>query len=331
MSLKGKSIFIRLSVGTGDQDGRAAFNPLFLLLFLALLSCLSCDGPKGGDSRPRSNLPPVIVSVKVLPDRARQESELNVSIQSNDPDRDPITHRYQWIRNGQEVAGENKSFVKGGTFKKGDVIQVRVTPSDGKEEGRSYLSASVTILNSPPEIQEIWIDPKTPSATDSLRAQVKGTDPDSDFVYYTFRWEKNGEVIPEENGQTLERGRFRKGDLIAVTVTPDDREVQGVSKKSEPVLIAKSPPIVTSSSPNSVEGNIYRYQVKVQNPDQGPLTFVLKSGPEGMVIDRDTGLIQWEIKKEGKGTYPIEIEVSDREGAKGIQKYTLTVDFKQLQ
>ena len=47
-----------------------------------------------------------------------------------------------------------------------------------------------------------------------------------------------------------------------------------------------------------------------------------------MAIDRDKGLIRWEIRKEDKGTHSIEIEASDPEGAKSTQRFTLTVDFK---
>ena len=47
-----------------------------------------------------------------------------------------------------------------------------------------------------------------------------------------------------------------------------------------------------------------------------------------MTIDKEAGLIRWEIRKEDKGTHPIEIEASDNEGAKSVQRYTLTVDFK---
>jgi hypothetical protein len=73
---------------------------------------------------------------------------------------------------------------------------------------------------------------------------------------------------------------------------------------------------------------MYKYQVKVHHADPGRLTFALKSGPAGMAIDKNTGLVRWGVKKEDKGTYPVEIEVSDDEGAKSTQKYELTVDFK---
>jgi hypothetical protein len=54
----------------------------------------------------------------------------------------------------------------------------------------------------------------------------------------------------------------------------------------------------------------------------------LKSGPKGMEMDKNTGLIRWEIRKENKGTHSVEIEVFDQEGAKSIQRYTLTVEFR---
>lgn len=92
-------------------------------------------------------------------------------------------------------------------------------------------------------------------------------------------------------------------------------------------MISNSPPIITSSPPTSIEGMTYQYQVRVNDPDQDFVTFTLKSGPKGMAMDKNTGLIRWEIRKEDKGTHSIEIEASDNEGAKNIQQFTLMVDF----
>ena len=307
------------------QTGR---NLLLFSLCVLVLTLLSCEGRKKSGPPAKTNSAPSITTVTLLPQKAYQGSELSSAIQSKDPDGDSVTYKYQWFRNDQEIIGENKSSLRGDRLRKGDVIQVRVTPSDGKAEGPSVLSSPVGILNSPPEIQGVSIEPRIPSVSDSLKAQVKGFDLDGDFVYYTFSWEINGKAIPEEKGPVLERGQFKKGDSITVSVTPDDRETLGTPKKSEPVLILNSPPIIISSPPTAIDGTLYRYSVTAHDPDKDPITFTLKSGPKGMAIDRGTGLIQWEIKKEDKGTYPIEIEVSDSEGAKGIQRYTLTIDFK---
>lgn len=214
--------------------------------------------------------------------------------------------------------------------KKGDLIRVRVTPYDGKEEGKPFLSSPQKILNSPPVIQEVWIEPKMANARDNLKVHLKSFDPDGDFIYYTYKWEKNRVPMSEEGKEVLERGRFKKGDLITVTVTPDDREIVGTPKKSDSIVILNSPPVIVSSPPPSVEGTKYLYQVKADDPDNDPITYTLKSGPKGMEIDKSTGLIRWEIRKEDKGAYSIEIEASDGEGAICLQRYTLTVEFKQF-
>jgi len=312
------------------MDKRLQLGRIIVRVSLCLIIpiLLSCEDRKNSALSSKSNSPPTITSVTLLPEKAYKGTEFNLVVQGSDPEGDPITYKYQWIKNEQEMVGENKSSLKTDRFQKGDLIQAKVTASDGKSEGSPYLTPPVKILDSAPVIQEVWVEPKLPFANDNLKAQVKSSDLDGDFVYYTFQWEKDGRLMPEEKDQVLERGRFKKGESIAVTVIPDDREIQGEPKKSDPVLISNSPPMITSSPPTSVEGTTYRYLVKANDPDQDPVVFTLKSGPKGMAIDRDKGLTRWEIRKEDKGTHFIEIEASDPEGAKSTQRFTLTVDFK---
>jgi len=299
-----------------------------LSLFLCLTLISSCGKAERGEPSSKGNSPPVISSATILPEKPTKESDLNIMVQSNDPDGDTIHYRYQWIKNEEEISGEDKNGLGSGNFRKRDVIQVRVTPSDGKSEGTPFLSPSVKILNSLPVIETISVEPKVPYANDSLKALVKGSDRDGDFIYYTYEWEKNGVAMPEERGEILERGRFKKGDVIQVKVTPDDREASGTSKKSDPVTLSNSPPIIVSTPPNLVKENAYTYQVNAKDPDDDPVTFKLKSGPKGMEMNKETGLLRWNIQKEDKGTHPVEIEVSDKDGAKSLQRYVLSVDFK---
>jgi len=299
-----------------------------LLLLICFIEIISCEGKKSQTSASKTNSPPIIISVTILPERPTKGNELSLSIQSKDPEGDPITYQYQWMKNDEEIVGENQSSLKSGNFRKGDFIRVTVTPSDRKVTGTPFLSPPVKILNSPPAVQEVWIEPKVAYATDRLNAVVKCSDQDGDFIYYNYRWEKKGSILSDERGEILEKGPFKKGDSIAVTVTPDDREALGTPKRSEPLLISNSPPQILSSPPTSVEKMTYLYQVKANDADDDPLAFTLKSGPRGMEIDKKTGLIRWEIRKEDKGAYPVEIEVSDSEGARSIQRYTLTLDFK---
>lgn len=302
-----------------------------LLILPLLLGIFACGRPDKVEPGSKTNSPPVIRSVTILPENPTREKDLAVIVQGEDPDQDPITYLYQWVKNDAEMVGEKMNVLKSGTFKKGDTILVKVIPYDGKAEGKPFLSNPVKVLNTPPIIQEVKVEPKIASASEDLKAVVKGFDPDGDFIYYNYQWEINAKVLPEERKEILERNRFKKGDSIAVTVTPDDRDVTGASKKSDTVVISNSPPIIVSSPPTSVEKSTYLYQVKANDPDNDPVTFVLKSGPKGMEIDKNTGLIRWEIRKEDKGTHQIEIEASDNDGARSTQRYVLTVDFRPPQ
>jgi hypothetical protein len=299
----------------------------FVLAFFVAIH-LSCEGRKAESPKSKTNSPPLITSVTILPEKPTRESELNLSIQSKDPDGDSVIYQFQWIRNDKEIIGENKNALRSGFFKKGDLVRAEVTPSDGKVNGSPFLSAPVKILNSPPVLKEVWIEPKVAYVTDRLKGSQKSLDPDGDFIYHTYQWEKNGTLLSEEREEILERGRFKKGDSVAIIVTPDDREILGPPKKSETLIISNSPPLILSSPPTSVEKTNYIYQVKANDPDNDLITFTLRSGPKGMEMDKKTGLIKWGIRKEDMGNHSVEIEVSDDAGAKSIQRYTLTIDFR---
>lgn len=308
---------------------RTLIGKIALLSVLGvLLANFSCGRHERTEPKSKTNSPPLISSISILPEKPTQESEINLFIQSHDPEGDPVTFQYRWIRNDEEIPGANDSSLKSGSFKKGDLIKARVVPSDGKVDGIPVLSSAVKILNSSPVIQGASIEPKVAYGTDRLKANVKSSDPDGDIIYYTYQWEKNGVVLNEERGEYLERGRFKRGDSIVVIVTPDDRENPGKPEKSDPIIILNSPPIIVSAPPTSVEKMTYLYQVTANDPDNDPITFTLKSGPKGMEMDKETGLLRWEIRKEDKGSHSVEIEISDDAGAKSIQRYTLAVDFK---
>ena len=222
------------------------------LLILPLCGILSCEGSDTTVPRSKTNSPPIVTSVQILPEKPTKESELHLNIQGHDPDGDAMAYRFQWIRNDSEIPGENKNVLSGKNLKKGDAVQARVTPTDGKVEGKPFLSAPIRILNSPPVVLQVELEPKMAYASDNLKVQVKGSDADGDFVYYIFQWERNGTLLADERSDVLEQGRFKKGDSISVTVTPDDREVLGKPRKSDRVMISNSPPMIVSSPPTSV-------------------------------------------------------------------------------
>jgi hypothetical protein len=312
------SIINYLRQNTGSMKSR-----ILIALLASLMIIVSCDNSQ--DLKHKTNAPPVVTSANILPETPNIQTELHAMVQSQDPDHDPVTNHYEWVKNGEEIPGENAYILRKGKLQKGDLVQVRVTPSDGKVNGTPFLSAPVKVVNSPPVIQEVRIEPRVAYANDNLKALVQGFDPDGDSIQYTYQWEKNGVILGEERDETLLTGRFKKGDSIALTTTPRDSESLGAPKKSGTTIITNRPPFIVSSPSNKMDGSIYTYQVQANDPDNDPILFTLKNAPKGMEINKETGLIQWKIHKGDQGTQVIEIEASDGEGAKSIQKFTLSV------
>jgi hypothetical protein len=86
------------------------------------------------------------------------------------------------------------------------------------------------------------------------------------------------------------------------------------------------PPVVTSQAETvALEDAPYAYALKATDLNDDPLTFVLVSGPEGMTIDPQTGLLAWNPTQEDLGVVQIEIRVDDAGGASGGQSFSLTV------
>jgi hypothetical protein len=329
MSGKKRNIVIPLWNKMGRYRAFILHRAITLISILFILGGnFSCGRQESIEANTPNNSPPFITSIRILPENPNQESILSLVIQSNNPDGNPIVYHYQWLKNNAEIIGGEKDTLKCNDFKKGDLIQVKVTPSDRKVNGEPFLSSPVKIPNSPPAIQEVRIEPKIAYANDDLKVFARGTDADGDSVNYTYQWEKNGVILTEEKKEALPRGQFKKRDSIVVTVTPDDSESVGIPKKSEPIIISNGPPIIVSSPSNKTDGNIYTYQVKANDPDNDAIIFGLKTAPKGMEINKETGLIRWEIRKEDKGKHSFEIEVSDDEGAKISQRHTLEIDFR---
>jgi hypothetical protein len=158
---------------------KKTFILFFVFCFLACLGSGGCKGKKQAEGKPatplakkvekktvpppETNHAPKIVEAKIVPDPAYANTDLRVEVKAEDPEGDLINLKYQWIKfeNGGpgpawkavNFEGETTSTLSHDKFVHGDVVAVRITPSDWKgAEGEVYRSQLVVIKNSPPEI-----------------------------------------------------------------------------------------------------------------------------------------------------------------------------------
>jgi hypothetical protein len=103
-----------------------------------------------------------------------------------DHDRDNVAFVYQWMVNGEPVLGQDEQFLPNSHFRRGDQVQVTVTPYDGEEFGMPLQSAPVAIGNSPPEIVS---DPPAHMADSTFRYAVQTVDKDGDPLKFSLEGE----------------------------------------------------------------------------------------------------------------------------------------------
>jgi len=301
----------------------------FLCSIALLFFFISCSSEKSGEIGQRSTgpgSPPVSetsltrfpsssesFSLAITPENATHNSTLRVVIQGfNLPDA-----KIEWLLNGQPIQSPISSQFNAGETRKGDTVQVKAII-----QGKVLMSNIIEIKNAPPEITRVKILPEIFKPGDTLSVDVSGNDADGDEVAIAYEWTKNGE--PAGKGKQLEVP-VKRGDKIAVMITPSDGEVNGaaVVLKRE---IKNMPPMIVADDKFHFDGKLFSYQIKAIDPDGDSLIYTLKQAPEGMVVDK-TGLITW--KASDKSRHAVTVQVTDAEGGEASYTFNVTLDSRQ--
>jgi len=299
----------------------------YLLSAIAILSLIAglssaCKKSKNEGTSPY----PAILSVKITPENPKTTHDLNVVMEGVEGSN--LTFKYLWKRNGEEILGETFKTLRHINFSKHDTISVMVTPVREEVMGKSVESDPVVIINIKPVISAAIIQPQPAYTNSQLEIMVETSDDDDDYILYSYQWIKNDQVITDETSKFLSSLNFERGDRICCKVIPSDREVEGRPFTTEPIIIANSSPLITSTPPSDVVfEHSFTYKVAAEDSDQDNLVFSLSSSaPEAMIIDPANGILEWKIPKDLTGVYPIEIIVSDGYGGRCSQSFSLSID-----
>ena len=153
---------------------------------------------------------------------------------------------------------------------------------------------------------------------DTVKVVVSGGE-GADFRY---AWTKNSE--PAGEGDSI--SGFKRGDKIAVTVTPFAGKVAG-QPKTMGLEIANSVPKVVEGKQIGFDGKILTAQVKATDPDGDTVSYSLKDAPQGLTIDQATGIVTWEVPRDFHGKQTITVKISDGHGGEAV--YGLNVDVSE--
>ncbi len=300
-----------------------AYSLLPLTFFCGCTSESSQPGTASGSSQ--NNRAPAVQSARIVPSPLVLSGPVSVQVEADDPDREAVTFRYQWLVNGNPMAGQTESTLAPHLLKRGDSVAVEVIPSDGKTQGPPYRTQAVAVANTPPEITRVALEPAEVRIGDSLHAKVEGSDADRDEIRYTFKWWRNNAPLSEGEESALDTTGFSRGDTIVVQVTPHDLAGPGKARFAEQIAIGNSPPKITSTPPATVNQGRYEYVVTASDPEGDPLTYTLQTAPSGMTIDKMTGRIEWRIAAETKGTHRVRVVVEDDRNGHAFQEFDLSL------
>jgi hypothetical protein len=294
------------------------------LIFVLLV--LSCSYDKTGQGRNASGMSGAAIAPDQPASRAPEQYVLEITPKT--PARDSTVSliftgfdvrdaRIEWLINGAIAESANPTQFTLSDARKGDKLQARAFIS-----GRVILSNEVEIVNALPEITHIRILPEAFKPGDALSVAAEGNDPDGDSVTFLYEWTVNGKSAG--NKAKIE-APVKRGDKVCIRVTPCDPEGHGrlfVLNRE----IQNHPPIIQEHGEFNFDGTVYSYHVKASDPDDDALVYSLEGAPEGMSIDKSTGMMTWKVPAEFKGNADATAVVNDGNG--GIARYNLKISIK---
>ena len=188
---------------------------IFLLPFIIFYSCKGKDIQRppeqavlkeeikkveediASPSKSPENHKPRVTGIDISNPFPRLGDTLRVFVTAYDPDGDEITYIYEWSRSGEIISTEETLELSPDRFKRGDEINLRVVPYDGKDEGDPGF-VTLTINNSPPEIISSPREGKVEKRV--FTYHVRAFDPDGDHLTYFLKTSPGGMTIDPETG-----------------------------------------------------------------------------------------------------------------------------------
>jgi Putative Ig domain len=292
------------------------------LIFSLILPSCSSDrqggqGPTASDMKESAVKPGTPAAdryaLEISPSKVVNGSTVNLIVTGFDI-RDA---RIDWLLNGAIVESANPTQCRLSDARRGDTLQARALI-----QGREILSNKVEIVNALPEVAGVRILPEVIKPGDALSVAAEGKDADGDEVTFLYEWTVNGK--PAGNKEKI-GAPIKRGDKVCVRVTPCDREGQGRSLVLNKE-IQNHPPIIQEHGEFDFDGAVYSYQIKASDPDDDALAYSLEGAPDGMTINKTTGLIMWKVPAEFKGDSGVTAVVNDGNG--GVARYNLKILIK---
>ena len=227
------------------------------------------------------NNPPSASNVLLSPTNAKTTDSLTLSYSYSDSDNDPESgSEITWYRDSQALPSGTiiGLTVPPSQTTKGQDWYATVRPSDGADYGTLQTSNTVTIQNTPPNLNAPEITPSTPDDSEDLTVSYSVSDDDQDSLTIEIHWYLDGVLVTEFDNDTIVPSiATREGDEWRVEVTASDGE-EIESRSSQIITIGQAiqpnnPPEITSplispSLPTTLSDLFLTYNTQDLDGDQ---------------------------------------------------------------
>lgn len=144
-----------------------------------------------------NNSPPKVTDISTVPEEWRSGTAIEIAPKVEDVDGDPVELRYKWIINGEEDALLSEAILPAERNRRGDRIEVLITPFDGRAEGQVFRGVVQSVTGTAPTIVST---PPTRFETTVYSYQVKAEDADKEQLTFALDSPPAGMAIDPVTG-----------------------------------------------------------------------------------------------------------------------------------
>ena len=302
---------------------------ILLLVTLAMSPLPGCSRERSADhasvSQQAGALSPLslIKTAVVEPNPIVRDEPIEIDLDVDERAGDELTYAYQWYINRVAVHGATSQTFDGANLRRGDVVHAEVIGFNEQGQRAAYRTAGVTVENAPPVIQKVAIEHDLPQRR--LLAKVEASDADHDDIRFVYRWYRNDKVVSEGSTEVLDAASLADKDVVTVEVIPYDGDGPGEPVRATPLVGTNNAPNIVSHPNMMANAEHYEYAVEAKDPEGDAVVFELETGPAGMVIDKASGRVMWNVPPSLKGTHHVKIVVADVKGARSWQEFDLSI------
>ena len=174
------------------------------------------------------------------------------------------------------------------------------------------------VQNNPPRIVSVaFANPYIHRGID-IEAIPYAEDEEGDYIDYRYRWFLNGEELFDNDTYMLAGNHFLKGDRVALWVVPFDDYGTGPTFYGSDLTVPNAPPIFEAGESIQFENYKFSFQARATDADDDVLIYSLVGAPEGMVVDSQSGLVEWIGSQDQNNPFSVQVIVTDTEGAQAV-------------